>query len=106
MLRPSVEQVIAGAGQTIGIETSHYIAGKDTRCPKTGGFMSYTHKMAEGADLRLNTPVSGVDFSRRTLHFPHGSTTSYDNLVSTMFLKRLIGTSIDAPPSIRVGRRC
>ena len=101
VLKPSVQQVTDGAIQTIGIETSHYISGKDTRYPTTGGFMSYTHKMAEGADLRLRTPVAGVEFATRTLHFPDGSTVTYDNLISTMFLKRLIATSIDAPQSVR-----
>jgi protoporphyrinogen oxidase len=101
VMKPSVEQVLAGAKDSIGLQTSHYIAGKDTRYPKKGGFMAYTHKMAAGSNLLLNTPVTGVNFGKRELRTRDGSVYTYDQLVSTMPLKNFILASDDAPDTVR-----
>ena len=101
VMKPSTEQVMEGTKGSIGIQTSHYVAGKDTRYPKTGGFMAYTHKMAQAADLKLNTPITGVNFGERTLHLGDGSTVTYDNLVSTMALRKFIKFGIDVPQNVK-----
>ena len=55
VMKPSIEQVQAGAAGPLGIQGPHYLHGKESRYPRRGGFMAYTHKMARGADIRLNT---------------------------------------------------
>lgn len=101
VMKPSTEQVLEGTKGSIGIQTSHYVAGKDTRYPKTGGFMAYTHKMAKAADIKLNTAITKVNFGERTLHLADGSTVTYDNLVSTMPLRKFILAGLDVPQSVR-----
>ena len=101
VMKPSVEQVQAGAAGALGIQGPHYLHGKGPRYPRRGGFMAYTHKMARGANIRFNTRVTRVNFGTRSLTLNDGSVVTYDNLVSTMPLKRLIRDSADAPDSAR-----
>ena len=63
--------------------------------------MAYTHKMAKGADIRFNTPVVQVNFGARSLKLGDGSVVTFDHLVSTMPLKKLILDSADAPAAAR-----
>jgi protoporphyrinogen oxidase len=63
--------------------------------------MAYTHKMAKDATIRFNTPVQQVNFGARRLQLADGSIVTYDHLVSTMPLKRLIADSADAPDPVR-----
>ena len=99
VMKPSIEQVREGAMNSIGLQSPHYLAGKDTRYPRKGGFMSYTHKMARAADLRLNSPVVSVDLSKRVVRVADGTEYRYENLVSTMPLRKFV-KCIDAAPSV------
>jgi protoporphyrinogen oxidase len=101
VMKPSVEDVVAGAKASIGVQTIHYAANRESRYPTRGGFMAYTHKMARGADIRLNTALTGLTFGARRLRFSDGSEVSYRRLVSTIPLKLLIDLSSDAPTPVR-----
>ncbi len=101
VMKPSVEQVQAGAVGPVGIQGPHYLHGKESRYPRRGGFMAYTHKMARGADIRLNTRVTQVNFAAKSLRLSDGSVVTYDHLVSTIPLKALISESVDAPEIVR-----
>ncbi len=101
VMKPSTEQVVAGARGNIGLATSHYVADKNTRYPSNGGFMGYMHRMAEAANVQLNTTVNSINFGNRELVLGDGTTVNYEHLVSTMALKKLILASVDAPDSVR-----
>ena len=101
VMKPSVEQVQAGAVGPVGIQGPHYLHGKESRYPRRGGFMAYTHKMARAADIRLNTRVTQVNFAAKSLRLSDGSVVTYDHLVSTIPLKALIPESVDAPEIVR-----
>jgi protoporphyrinogen oxidase len=101
IMKPSVDDVLAGAKGSIGLQTVHYAVNRESRYPKHGGFMAYTHKMARGAHIRLNCALTQVTFGSRQLRFSDGSEASYRRLVSTIPLKSLIHLSTDAPPAVR-----
>lgn len=101
VMKPSVDDVVAGAKASIGIQTIHYALGRESRYPTHGGFLAYTHKMARGASIRLNCALEQVTFGSRRLRFSDGSLVSYGRLVSTIPLKSLIRLSTDAPQAVR-----
>jgi len=101
VMKPSVEDVVAGSKGSIGIQTVHYAVNRESRYPTHGGFMAYTHKMARGANLRLNCALEEVNFGSRRLRFSDGSEVSYRRLISTIPLRILIRLSTDAPAGVR-----
>jgi protoporphyrinogen oxidase len=101
VMKPSIDEVTAGAKGSIGIQTVHYAVSRESRYPTNGGFMAYAHKMARGANIRLNCALKQVSFGSRQLRFSDGSEVSYRRLVSTIPLKSLIRLSTDAPPAVR-----
>ena len=101
MMKPSVDQVTRGAVSDIGMLTSNYLQDKKTRYPSNGGYEAYTTKMTRGADMRLSTEVRSVNFGKRQMVLANGTTVNYKQLVSTMPLKRLIHSSVDAPADVR-----
>jgi protoporphyrinogen oxidase len=101
VFKPSVEEVKTGTKGPLGLHGPHYHHGREIRYPRRGGFMAYTHKMAERATIRFNTPVVQVNFGARSLRLADGSVVTYDHLVSTMPLKRLVHESADAPDAVR-----
>ena len=101
ILKPDVNEVVNGARGESNRTTSHYIARSDARYPSRGGFASYTHKMAAGADIRYGHRVERVNFGSRRLRFSNGGEATFERLVSTMPLKQLILSSEDAPADVR-----
>jgi protoporphyrinogen oxidase len=100
VLKPEVEDVVNGAEGPLP-QSTYYVAGRDARYPTRGGFMAYTHRMAEGAAIRYRARLERIDFGRRSMSFSDGTTTSYDGLVSTIPLPSLIAASTDAPDTVR-----
>lgn len=101
VMKPSVDEVVAGAKGSIGLNTIHYAVSRESRYPTHGGFMAYTHKMARGANIRLKCALNQVTFGSRRLCFSDGSEVSYRQLVSTIPLKTLIQLATDAPAAVR-----
>ena len=101
VMKPSVDEVVAGAKGSIGLGTVHYAVNRQSRYPTHGGFMAYTHKLAREANLRLSCALEQVTFGSRQLRFSDGAVASYRRLVSTMPLKSLIRLSTDAPAAVR-----
>ena len=100
VLKPDVDDVVNGAKGALGRST-YYVAGRDARYPSRGGFMAYTHRMAEGADIRYRADLERIDFGQRRLGFSDGSEIGYEHVISTIPLPVLIAASVDAPASVR-----
>ncbi len=100
VLKPDVDDVVAGAEGPLGRST-YYVAGRDARYPSRGGFMAYTHRMAEGADIRYRTRLERIDFDKRRMGFASGAEIGYERVISTMPLPALIAAAVDAPDSVR-----
>ncbi len=101
MLKPSVEEVVNGARGLTGRKTSHYLASTESRYPVRGGFYAYTHRLAKGATIRYRAKMERINFGRRWLGFSDGSQWTYERLVSTIPLPKLIAAAEDAPESGR-----
>jgi protoporphyrinogen oxidase len=100
VLRPTVEEVTEGANGPLDRPT-YYVATRDSRYPSRGGFWSYTHRLARGADIRYGKRLERVHLGRRSLGFSDGTTSEYDALVSTLPLPVLVSASVDAPDDVR-----
>jgi protoporphyrinogen oxidase len=100
VLRPKVEDVVAGSKGPLPPEM-YYVDARSPRYPSKGGFHSYCHKLADGADIRYGMRVEQVDLGKRLLRFTDGSEVSYERLVSTLPLPFLIDRSVDAPDDVR-----
>jgi hypothetical protein len=79
----------------------YYVDTRSPRYPSKGGFLSYCHKMADGANIRYGAKVEHVDLGARVLRFADGSEVSYQRLVSTLPLPFLIDRSTGAPDDVR-----
>ncbi|MDQ1522064.1 MAG: hypothetical protein QOI55_3137 [Actinomycetota bacterium] len=100
VLKPEVDDVVNGAKGPLDRST-YYVASRPARYPTRGGFMSYTHKMAADADIRYRMKLERINFARRWMGFADGSESTYEQVVSTIPLPRLIEASEDAPDSVR-----
>ncbi len=100
VLKPDLDDVVAGAEGPLGRST-YYVAGRDARYPSRGGFMAYTHRMAEGADIRYRRPAR-ADRPRQATHvLRRRRRATYEQLVSTMPLPAFVAAAVDAPDSVR-----
>ncbi|MEO8256933.1 MAG: FAD-dependent oxidoreductase [Acidobacteriota bacterium] len=95
---PKVEDVVNGAKGPLGRST--YWVNR-WRYPTTGGFYTYTHKIAEGVRLEYGKKLVFVNFQKRLLGFEDGTKVNFDQLVSTLPLPALIACAEDAPLDVR-----
>jgi protoporphyrinogen oxidase len=100
ILRPKVEDVVNGAkGPKPG--GMYYLTDRFPRYPSKGGFFSYCHKLAAGANIRYGMKLEQIDFGQQILRFADGTAVSYRRLVSSLPLPYLIKCSTDAPDDVR-----
>ncbi len=100
VLRPEKDDVVNSYHAKLP-ETRYYVNSRSARYPKNGGFWSYCHKLASGADIQYNKKLVSADFSKRWLKFADGSEYTYDNLVSSLHLQHLVPMLTDAPSEVR-----
>jgi protoporphyrinogen oxidase len=100
ILRPDVEDVIKGAEGPMP-RTMYYVNTRPSRYPSKGGFVSYLHKLAKGANISYGMEVEQIDFAKQVLRFTNGSEVTYGKLVTTMPLPSLIERSVDVPDDVR-----
>ena len=100
ILRPEVDDVVNGAKGPLP-KDMYYVGDRSPRYPSKGGFLSYCHKMAAGADIRYGMKMEQIDFGKQLLRFADGTEMSYGRLVSTVPLPYLIKCSTDAPDDVR-----
>jgi protoporphyrinogen oxidase len=100
VLRPEVDDVVNGAkGPLPG--SMYYVNTRSARYPSRGGFWSYCHRLADGADIRYGMRVDRVDLDRRALHFEDGTEVTYRHLVSSIPLPALVAGAVEAPAEVR-----
>ena len=95
---PSVEDVQQGFHGPLGRST-YWV--KQSRYPSRGGFLSYAHGFARGANIQYRKTVEKLNFTRRHIWFSDGTETDYEVLVSTLPLPVLIQKAEDAPHDIK-----
>src|SRR6185503_1682533 len=69
LYQSKLEEVLRGALQPASPDV-HYISG--FRYPSHGGFVSYLRRFMEGADLRLDHELGGIDPKKKEVRFKNG----------------------------------
>jgi protoporphyrinogen oxidase len=100
VMRPKVDDVVNSAKGPLP-SAMYYVQDRSPRYPSKGGFLSYCHKLAAGADIRYGKKLVQVDFGKQLLRFADDSELTYGRLVSTVPLPYLIKCSTDAPDDVR-----
>jgi protoporphyrinogen oxidase len=101
--KPSIQEVINGAfsDQTkkFGYNASFYY-------PKEGGIQALAFAFAKDLpNIRLNTSVTSIDFTRKEAMLSNGETVSYQFLVNTAPLNRFIDMTQGLPEEITASRK-
>lgn len=100
VLRPKVDDVVDSAKGPLP-QRMYYVNDRSPRYPSKGGFLSYCHKLAAGADIRYGKKLQQVNFSKQIVGFADGTELSYRRLVSSLPLPYLIQCSTDSPDDVR-----
>src|SRR5580765_4442949 len=95
---PKVEDVTAGAKGPLGRST-YWV--NLWRYPSTGGFFTYTHKLADGARIEYGKTLVFINFQKRLLGFSDGTKANFETLVTSLPLPVLIACAEDAPTDVR-----
>lgn len=97
MRRADLREVLSGA---FSAETpsTYYIS--QMRYPERGGYRAFIDPLADGADIRFDHEVTGIDVDRRIITFTNGSELGYRNIVSTLPLPLLVSLTHDVPAAI------
>jgi protoporphyrinogen oxidase len=100
ILRPERDDVVNGAKGPLANEM-YYVNTRTARYPSKGGFGGYSHKLAEGADIRYGKRLVSHNLGRRLLRFDDGSEVTYERLMTSVPLPFFIASSDDAPDDVR-----
>lgn len=100
VLKPNRDDVVNGAKGPLP-KTMYYVNGRSARYPSKGGFYSYLHKLADGADIRYGKRLSRIDFERRELGFDDGTSVTYGQLVTTIPIQVLINSAVSVPDGVK-----
>jgi len=95
---PKVEDVVTGAKGPLGRST-YWV--NLWRYPSTGGFFTYTHKLADNARIEYGKKLVFINFQKRLLGFSDGTKANFEKLVTTLPLPVLIECAEDAPTDVR-----
>ncbi|MEI8283806.1 MAG: FAD-dependent oxidoreductase [bacterium] len=99
---PTVEDVVSGFRGPLS-EQTHYIT--HVRYPSRGGYQSFARKMAEGANLRLNSEIVRIDLdSKRIWVRENGNTLprqyTFNRLINTIPLPVFISLCDNVPSAV------
>ncbi len=98
LYQPSVDEVIAGCRRED--ERVTYYA-KEMRYPVKGGFKAFFKSLADEADIRYNTEITGIVPDRHEVYDKNGNAYKYNNrLISSLPLPEVIAMMPDVPSPI------
>jgi protoporphyrinogen oxidase len=100
ILRPEVDDVVNGAKGPLANEM-YYVNTRTARYPSRRGFGGYSHKLADGAEIRYGKRLVSHSFADRVLRFDDGTLVTYERLVTSVPLPFFIACSDDAPDDVR-----
>jgi UDP-galactopyranose mutase len=99
---PDLEDVLRGA---LGLDGTRFGYNTDFLYPRSGGIRllpdTFARALGEKADLRLGKRAVAVEGAKRRIRFQDGEEASYDWLVSSIPLDRLVAMIQDAPKEVR-----
>lgn len=99
--RPSIADILPANG-TSAKEPVYY--AKELRYPMVGGYGAFLKSLRQGADIRYNKEVIGVDINNKEAYFSDGSIMQYRRLISSLPIPELIKIIKDVPSEVT--RQC
>lgn len=101
--KPSIEEVINGS---FSDQTKKYGYNVTFYYPKEGGIQALAFAFARDLkSIRLNTSITRLDLKRKSATLSTGEVVTYDYLVNTVPLNRLLDMTTDLPPDILALRK-
>ena len=97
LYRPTLDEVLLGALEPEPLDV-HYV--DHFRYPTNGGFVAYLRPFEAEVELKCGYRAVGIELATKTLTFANGETTSFDQLVSSVPLPRLIPMITEAPQDV------
>ena len=95
---PTIEDVEVGAVGPLGRKTNYITT---VRYPRQGGYESFAHKLAAGANIQCSATVVKVDLQARTVRLSSGAVHAFDRLVCTLPLPVFVGLCAEVPTAVR-----
>lgn len=97
LYRPDIGEVLHGA-LSKDTKDVHYIP--DFRYPTHGGFVRYLDMFARRSEVHTGCRVTEIDMGSKQLHFSHGGSESFKQLISSIPLPALIPLVKGAPAEV------
>jgi len=97
LYRPKIEEVLKGALEPEPLDVFYV---EDFRYPMQGGFQAYIDGFSPFADVVCDHEVVRIDMKERNLAFKNGRSASFDKLVSSIPLDKLIPLIVGAPKDV------
>jgi protoporphyrinogen oxidase len=95
---PDVNTVINGY-HTQSTATTHYIS--TVRYPSHGGFISFSEKIRDGANINFEHAVESIDLAECIITFGNGKQHRYEKLINTLPLPELIRLAVKVPEAVK-----
>ena len=97
--RADVKEVLHGAFTS---DTPNYYYASEMRYPKTGGYFSFIEPMIAEIDARCGYIATNIYLAKKEVRFANGDLVSFDKLINTMPLPKLIEIIDEVPDDVRV----
>lgn len=98
LYRPDLDEVLKGALEPEPLDVFYV---DQARYPLYGGFGSYLNGFLHKADIQCGHRVESIDMKHKTLTFKDGSDTSFERIISSIPLPKLIPLIVQAPSDVR-----
>jgi protoporphyrinogen oxidase len=98
LYRPSLDEVLRGA---LAHEPLDVFYVNEFRYPTLGGFESFIKGFYSKADVHCDHEVTYINMRERVLRFKNGKSASFEKLISSIPLPRLIALIADVPADVR-----
>jgi protoporphyrinogen oxidase len=97
LYKPNLDEVLRGALEHEPLDV-FYVS--EFRYPSEGGFEGFMRGLFPKAEVHNNHEVRSINVRERQIRFGNGEQTSYDKLISSIPLPRLIPMISDAPQDV------
>lgn len=103
MRRASLEEVLYGA---VSDETPNTYYAKEMRYPKQGGYKSFIQPLIDASKIRLQHSAIAINSKRKIVEFNGRPAITYDRLLSSLPLPKLISILDDVPSEVDEAATC
>ncbi|MDR1964159.1 MAG: FAD-dependent oxidoreductase [Planctomycetaceae bacterium] len=98
MYRPSEEEVLYGAFSS---ETKNVYYADAMLYPKTGGFIRFLDPLRKNARIVFSKCSELIDVKKKMIFFTDGTSVTYDHLISTLPLTKIVQQIKDIPTEMK-----